>query len=471
MFCSRCNTPFEILPILEGKSKYCKKCGNLIYKKEYNSIIINNPDELSSKQDEEQELRERISKEKEIRFKEQLERKEKEKEFRERLEQERLIKEKEEKEQKLKEIDEQKKALQQQLEEENRVKEEMLKIQLEKINLEKKQEEEALKIKELKKKEQTEKEKKEKIQFALADKERIKKEKKFHLKVEEENRKSEQLLKDQAEAEKKEREKLEQEIVKVENKKKEQRLKHEINETVQIHLTENKENTIILKKKSVLYSNIVLYTLLVIVVVLLTQFLWSTFKSKNTLKNKVVANELVAVDSTPLSPINLELYEDTSFIEQLKFDLLGKEILSWDSIKNNEIKKLTLLSGTENKVSSNYLVSVNIEDMAGTKATAEINLHYNNSILNTMETTKITYSNIAPIYAWYSFKPIPNCAIFINTNNNPIKLKPCDSCTIMKMVSNKETLVTIVNASNISIKSDNKYDAIIEFTYVPIKNN
>ena len=40
MFCKNCNTPFEIIPIDEGKSKYCKKCGKLIYKKENDTIHI-----------------------------------------------------------------------------------------------------------------------------------------------------------------------------------------------------------------------------------------------------------------------------------------------------------------------------------------------------------------------------------------------------------------------------------------------
>ena len=107
MLCSRCNTPFDILPIEEGKSKYCRNCGTLIYRKENNSIIIYNPEEAPAKQEEELDLRERIIREKEIRYKEQLERKEKEKEFREKLEQERLLRDKEEQQRKLKEREKQ----------------------------------------------------------------------------------------------------------------------------------------------------------------------------------------------------------------------------------------------------------------------------------------------------------------------------------------------------------------------------
>ena len=82
MYCSHCNTPFEILPLADGKSRYCKNCGRLIYKKENNVIVIYHPNEIPEKQDEEAELRDRINREKEMRFRDQLERKQKELEFR-----------------------------------------------------------------------------------------------------------------------------------------------------------------------------------------------------------------------------------------------------------------------------------------------------------------------------------------------------------------------------------------------------
>ena len=85
MYCSHCNTPFTIVSIEEGKSKFCENCGEVIYKNENGVIVTFQPEEVLVKQDNEQELRERINREKETRFKEQLERKEKEKEFRERL--------------------------------------------------------------------------------------------------------------------------------------------------------------------------------------------------------------------------------------------------------------------------------------------------------------------------------------------------------------------------------------------------
>jgi hypothetical protein len=85
IYCSHCNTPFTIVSIEEGKSKFCENCGEVIYKNENGVIVTFQPEEVLVKQDNEQELSERINREKETRFKEQLERKEKEKEFRERL--------------------------------------------------------------------------------------------------------------------------------------------------------------------------------------------------------------------------------------------------------------------------------------------------------------------------------------------------------------------------------------------------
>ena len=70
MFCKNCNTPFEIIPIDEGKSKYCKKCGKLIYKKENDAILIYQPEIMATKQDDEElEIRELIIREKELRKK------------------------------------------------------------------------------------------------------------------------------------------------------------------------------------------------------------------------------------------------------------------------------------------------------------------------------------------------------------------------------------------------------------------
>ena len=131
MFCKNCNTPFEIIPIDEGKSKYCKKCGKLIYKKENDAILIYQPEIIAAKQDDEElEIRELIIREKELRYKEQVERKQKEQEFRERLDQIRLLKEKEEQEKKRKEKEEQERLFQLQLEEEKRIQNNLINTQL-----------------------------------------------------------------------------------------------------------------------------------------------------------------------------------------------------------------------------------------------------------------------------------------------------------------------------------------------------
>ena len=121
--------------------------------------------------------------------------------------------------------------------------------------------------------------------------------------------------------------------------------------------------------------------------------------------------------------------------------------------------------------SSDYVVALNLDDNTGTKASAKVILRYKNKTIHNIETKQITYKNIAPPNAWFSFTPVPGCSISINTNNNPIKLKTCDKCTEIEIVSGSNALKQVSNTPTISIKSDNKNKVEVEFTYVPIKKN
>lgn len=527
MFCSHCNTPFTIIPLEEGKSKFCENCGQLIYKNENGVILTYQPEEVLLKQDNEQELRERINREKETRFKEQLERKEKEKEFRERLEQERLVREQEELERKIKEKEEQDRLFQIQLEEERRLKERLLQIQQEKDRMELERYENELAEREQKLREQIIKEEEEKIQRTLAEREilfqqkleaekkereRLEKElslfekqrmaleeklalekKHFELTqkvrtaqeqerlsfLEKERKIKENLLLAQLENEKLERERLERDLLKSKETKTEPIIApmvSEIPKTIKEEVLEVAANVPDKTPESFTYSAMPVSSTrksgrIILMLLLFSGFLITLFLLKDKLSffNKKTDTPTTTT-STSFTPIDVSAKNaDAAFIQQLKADINGKEILSWSPVSQEEIKEVTLLSANQNGQQINYEAAISLEDKTGTKAKTAAILHFENNTLKKIETTKITYINIAPVRAWFSFAPVPNCTITVNTNNNPIQLKTCDECAIQKMVSDSSQLIRLSNASKISIKSDNRYDGLVEFTYVPVK--
>ncbi|MBK6275875.1 MAG: hypothetical protein IPF58_14835 [Saprospirales bacterium] len=63
-----------------------------------------------------------------------------------------------------------------------------------------------------------------------------------------------------------------------------------------------------------------------------------------------------AIISAPTITINTT---DTLLMEQIKADLIGKEVLSWNAIKSKEIKELTISSVSELDNNSYYIVMFN----------------------------------------------------------------------------------------------------------------
>lgn len=442
MLCYHCNTPFEILPLDEGKSKYCKKCGLLIYKKENNAILIYQPETTTTKQDEESEIRELIIREKELRYKEQLERKQKEQEFRERLEQIRLLKEKEEEARKIKEKEEQERMFQLQLEEEKRLQESSLKAQI---------------AKEQQERERLEKEMQLQEQLKLQLEQKI-----------EEAKKLEALQLAYDEQIKAEKIKLEQERIALEKKEQEILQQKEAARIQFATVNEMPKNVLVKNIESSAKHRMKYAALLFAGILLAAVFMFFKNKVSFLAKTKNNATVLASVD-TNKSAIPFDYNTDTVLLQQLRTNLIGRDILSWNNIKDKDIKNITILSADENDVNSRYTVVLNLADGI-TRASAELNLSYNKIILNKIETTKITYSNIAPTNAWFSFVPLPNCSISINTNNNPIQLKTCDDCTITKILSTKEAEHEIANSEYIYIKSDTRYEASVDFTYLPLSH-
>lgn len=506
MFCQNCKTPFQVVPIPEGKQKFCKKCGHFIYKKENNSIIIFHVDEVSNETSDEVELRESINREKELRNKEQLERKQKEEEFRLRVQQERLLIQKEE--QRIKE--EQEKLFQLQLEEQNKIQKEkeiqekLLQLEAEnaaKIRLEKIEQERLFQIKqEEQTKIQVEKQEREKnLQQELETQRNILKQKEeqeklLQLELDKQKSLREKLLLEQLEKEKEEIQRIEkvlkerEEKIRLENErienektklavaeterlKKEQQFKLEKEkETARINLhAEQKPNRTILVQPN--KNNWKKYALPLVAGILITLTFMFLKNKISSFSNSIKSKTVLASADTNASQIDQTYNLDTALLDQLKTNLIGREILSWNTIKQEDLKNITILSGTKSQDNTLYNVAVNLEDKSKTKAVAELSMYYNKIILENIETSKITYNNIAPVNAWFSFAPIENCTISVNTNNNPIQLKFCKDCSITKMVSTKDAPQEIENTSTIFIRSDNKYDAIVEFSYAPIKLN
>ncbi len=483
MFCNHCNTPFEIVSIEDGKSKYCKKCGHLIYKKVNNSIVIYSAIETPEKNDDEQELRERIQREKELRYKEQLERKQKEQQHRERLEKERLIQEKIELERKLKEREEQEKIFQLQLEEEKKLKEKLIQEQIETEKQERERlENELAAQRERQQKEAVEKER-EILELAAREKEQAAIHERQLLAIAEKERIAAELTRAEQErlaAIEQQRIATEQQIAEqkrqlalIEQERLEnERLLQQEKETARIQLAANKKpSSTIYVNRNASKQKIAKYAVPVLVILLAVV---ASFYLKNKIPTlfKTSSNKALASADTNYTSFNAaELNADSNLIQQLKTNLIGKEIISWNAVKPNDIKRLSILSATKSEQENTYNIQVNLEENTNTKALVELSLQYNKDVLNQIKTNKITYSNIAPVNAWFSFAPVPNCSITINTNNNPIQLKTCDNCTVSKMVCDSETPVNIDNATEIYIKSDNRYSAIVEFTYTPVNMN
>lgn len=458
MHCHKCHTSFEIVAIANGEQYVCPHCAHLLYKNENGKIIFLNEIILDENKKDASDILDKISREKEIRFRELQERKEKENEFRVRFLQEKLALEQEEIIRKQKEREEQERLLQIQIEEELKIKEQLLQIQREKEQLEYEQY----------KKKQLEIEAKqiawnqEEITQFIAEQiaEETKKQETILLaKLE-----NEKDLQHQLEEERKKRASLEVELKKLQSLEMEQKQtaafdSNPVHTKPPIQFSSGKQTTI-QKKSSSTYLKFVLPILTVILVVVAAVKYRQTFSNINTTSN---ADTILAKSDSNLSDFTIaQLNEDTLFIQKIKNTILKKGILSWDVVTENDIKSIEIIL---KKSATIYDAVVHLEDKEGTKSTAIIEIITHN--LENFTTKKITYSNIAPVNAWFSFSTIPNCSIQINTHNNPIQLKTCMDCPVKKFVSNETNEIPLEYATNFSIKSDNKYDAIVDFSYTP----
>ena len=76
-----------------------------------------------------------------------------------------------------------------------------------------------------------------------------------------------------------------------------------------------------------------------------------------------------AIISAPTITINTT---DTLLMEQIKADLIGKEVLSWNAIKSKEIKELTISSVSELDNNSNYTCLLYTSDAADERSSVDL---------------------------------------------------------------------------------------------------
>ena len=476
MRCISCATPFEVTPIDFGKTKFCKNCGTWLYKNDTGSVILNTIVPMPNlKKDAETELfkQEQILKQRqlEIQQKQQQDELELQRQFeiqrqknieyekQRQLELEQKKQAELEKKRQLEIIQQRQVELEKQkaAELEKQKQDEILKQQVaileEKVKQQK--EEELHREKEIKERElQRQKE----YDLAIQQK-KIKEAQEIELKKQKEKElilQQESERKNEDEKERKRQEQIEAEILKSSD------ASGASNES------ENESNSVITEEKK---SNKVLYFIVPFFLLAILSAI-AYFKFPDKIK-ALFGSSPTVLDSATIAEIPANTnssIKDTTLIEQLKADLVGKQILSWNVVKTNEINNLTIKSFSEIDKNSSYIVEVNLDDNAGTKAMAELALLYNKIILSNVTTNKITYKNTAPTNAWFSFEPIANCNIFVNTNNNPIQLKTCDNCDVQKINTNAENALQLAtHPTTIYISSDTKYAAEIDFIYIPFK--
>ncbi|MDB5228876.1 MAG: hypothetical protein JWN78_3069 [Bacteroidota bacterium] len=419
MFCKNCGFQYEIVPIEEGKNKFCKNCGNILYKNINGDLVFNTgiPEKDVNQIEKDQLEKQKI--ENEIR------------ELKELKEQERIIKER------------QQQLLRDQEERER-------KKRLEQERLERKQLE----------KERAERERIEKLMREQEEKERELRER-----IEREVRgtlQKEQQEKERQRRELEQREKDRQQQLQLERLESEAQKAKEDSLLAEQHLPEPHE----IRQKSG-FQKFMLYFALPIIIIssvcILIYFLYP---------EKVLAlfNVHTSIELTDSTNINTTIKNDNQLTEQFKTDLADKEILSWGKVNAYEIISLEILNKSDSAQNTTYTVIANLGDNNGTKAVAELSLKYNNLLLERINTNKITYANTAPVNAWFSFHPVQHCDIFVNTNNSPIRLKGCANCTMVIMNSGKNNPEKLLNhPATIFITSDAKSEAIVDFIYVPEK--
>lgn len=412
MFCSNCGSQFEVVPLAIGKSKFCRNCGSLIYRNIDGIIVYGTEAEsLSDPGKVESENAERVRREDE-------QRKLIEQELKVRERQLQLLKEQEDK------------RKQEQLE-----KERIERIKAEEAErIERKKAEEERKIAEEKERQlrlQLEREIRDKINREIADRERL-----------------EQELKSKIE-----RERIEKEL-----REQEELARHD--EEVRISIIENEETDKPTANKRFIYILPVIFILLL--AGLAAFYLINPEKTKSLLGISTIQPVLSANSGPDIHNTDSSLANEPSKIKQA---ITNQTIWGWSGqVRQEQIQSVTIDSSTD----SYKIVTISLKDTDGTQAVSKVRLNYANNDFTSLKTEQITYKNKAPVNKWFFFQPLQNCAIYVNTNNQSIRIKGCQNCPEIKMNTNYENKQKLLNhPATVFITSDSNTDAVIDFIYYP----
>lgn len=448
MFCSKCSTFFELTPIDLGKNRFCKNCGNLLYKNVNNDLILIN----GNLQQENYEDAERLKQEAALR--QQLAALEKQKEDAKRLQEQQLALQK-----------------QQEIEAERNRQDELLKqrqLEIEAENKRRAEEAERKRQEELLIQRQIEIEAENKK--LAEEKERKRQEellKQKQIEIEAENKR----LAEEAEAKKREElAKIKQKEIDDENEKnrlallkQQQEEELSINHEPELNIEDNKDLS-----KSITSENETKNTesggikwiiglVLAALIGALAYFLIDKFViSKEKDKVAATAETQTTVADSLFSP------------DKLKSDILNKEILGWGKINDNQIQSIVY------KISSvadtNFIMAnLNLRDQQ-TTAKATLSLKYIGSNFISLATENISFMNMAPTGKWFTFAPLANCAVTVNTNNEPMKFKNCENCEVKIITSNSSNVETLTALGDkLFIQSGTNKDLQVEFNYTPNK--
>lgn len=447
MICNNCKTPFDLVTIDTGKSKFCRSCGSVLYKNINGNIVfdagvptINNQFNLQKNQDTDAErLRQEM-----ILKQHQLEIEQQKQVEADRIKQEQLILKRQA------EIEQEKIQQAEKLRQEQLIKERQLELQRQK-------EAEELRLADIEKQRQLEIEKQQAIEFAKQqqirleqqiEQERLEKEQQEKAFIERElQRQKEYELELQRE---KERILAEQQRKDKESEDTQKEKEDELQRFREKELEDQANNQ---------KSNWWKYLLVAIIALVLGAGGYFTI-DRFVLNKEVSTNE-------PSEVIKNDIAASLTS-EKITTDLIDKEIIGWGRVEANDIKAIL----TEKQARNDSIICTSTLSLSKNNITskAEVTIPYIDTVATNVITNKITYQNTAPTVSWFNFTPVQNCDIYINTNNNPIQLKTCENCTVLKLNTNNETLYKLViNPASIFISSDNKFDAIVDFIYIPKK--
>jgi hypothetical protein len=443
MICNNCKTHFDLVTIDAGKSKFCRNCGSVLYKNLNGTIVfesgvpvVDNQFDLQKKADAERLRQEIVLKQRQLEI-EQLKKVEAD-----RIKQEQLLLQRQAEidRENEKEAERQRFAkIEQQIEQEKQQQAEKLRQELlikeRQLELQRQREAEESRMAEIEKLKAIELEKQQQILLQKqAEQVRLDKELK------------ELELKKQKELELEQLREKEQIII--EQTKKEIREEKE-NLTQHPKETDNEDN--------IQKSNWWKYLLVAMIALILGAggyFLFDKFVLHKKDTSKTTANEI--------KPEVVQLLT----AEKIKRDIINKEIIGWGKVENNDITSILTEKQARNDsaicTSTLSLVKNNV------KSKAEVTVYYADTVAINITTNKITYQNTAPAMSWFNFTPVSNCDVFINTNENPVQLKTCENCEVIKLNTNTKTIHKLVtNPISIFISSDNKFDAVVDFIYIP----